>query len=142
LFGGLPNTSFSQNVGLVAMTGVMSRHVVTMGAVFLILCGLVPKFGAVIASMPITVLGGGVIIMFGMVTASGVRMLSEVDWNSRNMVIFALSLSVGLGLQLAPEALQHLPDTVRVLMTSGLFPAAVLSIVLNLVLPKDLDGKS
>ena len=142
LFGGLPNTSFSQNVGLVAMTGVMSRHVVTMGAVFLILCGLVPKFGAVIASMPITVLGGGVIIMFGMVTASGVRMLSDVDWNSRNMVIFALSLSVGLGLQLAPEALQHLPDTVRVLMTSGLFPAAVLSIVLNLVLPKDLDRKS
>ena len=142
LFGGLPNTSFSQNVGLVAMTGVMSRHVVTMGAVFLILCGLVPKFGAVIASMPITVLGGGVIIMFGMVTASGVRMLADVDWNSRNMVIFALSLSVGLGLQLAPEALQHLPDTIRVLMTSGLFPAAVLSIVLNLILPQDLDDKS
>lgn len=141
LFGGLPNTSFSQNVGLVAMTGVMSRHVVTMGAVFLILCGLVPKFGAVIASMPITVLGGGVIIMFGMVTASGVRMLADVDWNSRNMVIFALSLSVGLGLQLAPEALQHLPDTIRVLMTSGLFPAAVLSIVLNLILPHELDDK-
>ena len=142
LFGGLPNTSFSQNVGLVAMTGVMSRHVVTMGAVFLILCGLVPKFGAVIASMPITVLGGGVIIMFGMVTASGVRMLSEVDWNSRNMVIFAVSLSIGLGLQMAPEALQHLPDTSRILMTSGLFPAAVLSIVLNLVLPTDLDAKT
>lgn len=139
LFGGLPNTSFSQNVGLVAMTGVMSRHVVTLGAVFLILCGLVPKFGAVIASMPITVLGGGVIIMFGMVTASGVRMLADVAWNRRNMVIFAVSLSVGLGLQLAPEALQHLPDTLRVLMTSGLFPAAVLSIVLNLVLPEHLD---
>jgi xanthine permease len=139
LFGGLPNTSFSQNVGLVAMTGVMSRHVVTMGAVFLILCGLVPKFGAVIASMPITVLGGGVIIMFGMVTASGVRMLADVVWNRRNMVIFAVSLSVGLGLQLAPEALQHLPNTVRILMTSGLFPAAVLSIVLNLVLPEHLD---
>lgn len=139
LFGGLPNTSFSQNVGLVAMTGVMSRHVVTLGAVFLILCGLVPKFGAVIASMPITVLGGGVIIMFGMVTASGVRMLADVAWNRRNMVIFAVSLSVGLGLQLAPEALQHLPDTFRVLMTSGLFPAAVLSIVLNLVLPEHLD---
>jgi uracil-xanthine permease len=139
LFGGLPNTSFSQNVGLVAMTGVMSRHVVTLGAVFLILCGLVPKFGAVIASMPITVLGGGVIIMFGMVTASGVRMLADVAWNRRNMVIFAVSLSVGLGLQLAPEALQHLPNTLRILMTSGLFPAAVLSIVLNLVLPEHLD---
>jgi xanthine permease len=142
LFGGLPNTSFSQNVGLVAMTGVMSRHVVTMGAVFLILCGLVPKFGAVIASMPITVLGGGVIIMFGMVTASGVRMLADVNWDRRNMVIFAISLSIGLGLQLAPESMQHLPDTLRVLMTSGLFPAAVLSIVLNLILPTDLDAKT
>ena len=139
LFGGLPNTSFSQNVGLVSMTGVMSRHVVTYGAVFLILCGLVPKFGAVIATMPITVLGGGVIIMFGMVTAAGVRMLSEVTWNRRNMVIFAVALSLGLGLQMAPEALQHLPQTLRILMVSGLFPAAVISIVLNLALPQDLD---
>jgi NCS2 family nucleobase:cation symporter-2 len=139
LFGGLPNTSFSQNVGLISMTGVMSRHVVTLGAIFLIACGLVPKFGAVIASMPIMVLGGGVIIMFGMVTAAGVSMLSDVKWNRRNMVIFAISLSVGLGLQLAPEALQHLPPIAKVLMTSGLLPAAALSIVLNLLLPQDLD---
>lgn len=139
LFGGLPNTSFSQNVGLISMTGVMSRHVVTLGAVFLILCGLVPKFGAVIASMPIMVLGGGVIIMFGMVTAAGVSMLSDVTWNRRNMVIFAISLSIGLGLQLAPEALQHLPPIAKVLMTSGLLPAAAISITLNLALPQELD---
>lgn len=139
VFGGLPNTSFSQNVGLVSMTGVMSRHVVTLGAIFLILCGLVPKFGAVVASMPIMVLGGGVIIMFGMVTAAGVSMLSDVKWNRRNMVIFAISLSVGLGLQLAPDALQHLPATLKILMTSGLLPAATIAIVLNLALPEDLD---
>ncbi|MDP2261526.1 MAG: nucleobase:cation symporter-2 family protein [Hydrogenophaga sp.] len=139
IFGGLPNTSFSQNVGLVSMTGVMSRHVVTMGAIFLILCGLVPKFGAVVASMPIMVLGGGVIIMFGMVTAAGVSMLSDVKWNRRNMVIFAISLSVGLGLQLAPDALQHLPATLKILMTSGLLPAATIAIVLNLALPVELD---
>lgn len=139
LFGGLPNTSFSQNVGLVSITGVMSRHVVTLGALFLILCGLVPKFGAVVASMPITVLGGGVIIMFGMVTAAGVSMLADVKWNRRNMVIFAISLSVGLGLQLAPEALQHLPATLKVLMTSGLLPAAAIAISLNLLLPQELD---
>jgi len=71
LFGGLPNTSFSQNVGLVAMTGVMSRYVVTCGAVFLIIAGLLPKAGAVIATMPSAVLGGGVIVMFGMVAAAG-----------------------------------------------------------------------
>ncbi|MEE4346900.1 MAG: solute carrier family 23 protein, partial [Paracoccaceae bacterium] len=67
IFGGLPNTSFSQNVGLISMTGVMSRHVVTIGAIFLIVCGLVPKFGAIVSTVPINVLGGGVIVMFGMV---------------------------------------------------------------------------
>jgi xanthine/uracil permease len=84
-------------------------------------------------------LGGGVIIMFGMVTAAGVSMLSDVNWNRRNMVIFAISLSLGLGLQLAPEALQHLPRMAQVLMTSGLLPAAAISIILNLVLPQELD---
>ena len=142
LFGGLPNTSFSQNVGLIAMTGVMSRHVVTIGAIFLILCGLVPKVGAVIRTIPIEVLGGGVIVMFGMVVAAGVSMLSDVDWNRRNMVIFAISLSVGLGLQLEPGAVQHLPDTARILMTSGLLPAALIAIVLNLALPHELADEA
>jgi len=142
LFGGLPNTSFSQNVGLIAMTGVMSRHVVTIGAIFLIIAGLIPKFGAIIRTIPIEVLGGGVIVMFGMVVAAGVSMLSDVDWNRRNMVIFAISLSIGLGLQLEPGAVQHLPDTLRILMTSGLLPAALLAIVLNLLLPQELADES
>ncbi|NSY41036.1 uracil-xanthine permease family protein [Leisingera sp. ANG59] len=137
-FGAFPNTSFSQNVGLIAMTGVMSRHVVTCGAIFLIICGLIPKVGAVIRTVPIEVLGGGVIVMFGMVVAAGVSMLSDVDWNRRNMVIFAISLSIGLGLQLEPGALQHMPDTARILLTSGLLPAALIAIVLNLLLPQDL----
>ncbi|ATF19410.1 uracil-xanthine permease family protein [Phaeobacter gallaeciensis] len=142
VFGGLPNTSFSQNVGLIAMTGVMSRHVVTIGALFLILCGLVPKVGAIIRTIPIEVLGGGVIVMFGMVVAAGISMLSDVDWNRRNMVIFAISLSIGLGLQLEPGAVQHLPDTLRILMTSGLLPAALIAIVLNLLLPQELASES
>ncbi|MGJ8545678.1 MAG: uracil-xanthine permease family protein [Sulfitobacter sp.] len=139
VFGSLPNTSFSQNVGLIAMTGVMSRHVVTIGGLFLILCGCMPIIGAVIRTMPEHVLGGGVIVMFGMVAASGVNMLSDVNWNRRNMVIFATALSVGLGLQLVPEALQHLGQTAQVLLTSGLLPSAVIAIVLNLALPEDLD---
>ena len=150
LFGGFPNTSFSQNVGLIAMTGVMSRHVVTIGAVFLIVCGLVPKVGGVIRTVPIEVLGGGVIVMFGMVVASGMSMLADVVWDKRNMVIFAVSLSIGLGLQLevlnvppgAPNALQHLPDTLRILGASGILPAALLAIVLNLVLPTPLSEDS
>ena len=139
IFGGLPNTSFSQNVGLIAMTGLMSRHVVTIGAIFLIVCGFIPKIGAIINTVPINVLGGGVVVMFGMVCASGVRMLADVNWNRRNMVIFAISLSIGLGLQLEPSALQHLGDTAQILLTTGLLPAATLAIILNLVLPEEIE---
>ncbi|HMO06919.1 MAG TPA: nucleobase:cation symporter-2 family protein [Paracoccaceae bacterium] len=139
VFGGLPNTSFSQNVGLIAMTGVMSRHVVTIGALFLIFGGLIPKVGAAINTVPINVLGGGVVVMFGMVCAAGVNMLSDVRWNRRNMVIFATALSVSLGLQQVPEALQHMGRTAQILLTSGLLPAAAIAIVLNLALPEDLD---
>lgn len=142
LFGGFPNTSFSQNVGLIAMTGVMSRHVVTCGAIFLIICGLIPKVGALIRTVPIEVLGGGVIVMFGMVVAAGISMLSDVAWNRRNMVIFAIALSVGLGLQLEPDAVKYLPDTLRILMTSGLLPAAFIAIVLNLILPTELADEA
>ena len=139
IFGGLPNTSFSQNVGIVSMTGVMSRGVVTIGAIFLIICGFVPKIGAVVSSMPIEVLGGGVILMFGMVVSAGVSMLSTVNWTRRNMMILATSMSVGIGLQAVPKSMQHLPDTLGMLMTSGLLPVAVLAVVMNLVLPEDAE---
>jgi len=111
-------------------------------ALFLIACGLLPKVGAVITTVPIEVLGGGVIVMFGMVVAAGISMLADVHWNRRNMVIFAVSISVGLGLQLEPGALQHVPDTPRVLLTSGLLPAAFLAIVLNLLLPEELADEA
>ena len=140
IFGGLPNTSFSQNVGLVAMTGLMSRHVVTIGAIFLIICGFIPKIGAIIQTIPIEVLGGGVIVMFGMVVSAGISMLSDVTWNRRNMIIFAISLSIGLGLQFEPKAVQYLPDTLKIMMTSGLLPAALIAITLNLMLPEELTG--
>ena len=139
LFGGLPNTSFSQNVGLISMTGVMSRSVVTLGALFLVACGLIPKVGAVVAAMPISVLGGGVIVMFGMVVSAGINMLSDVHWNRRNMIILAMSLSVGLGIQAVPKSMQHLPDSLEMLMVSGLLPAAAISVILNLLIPKDID---
>ena len=139
VFGGLPNTSFSQNVGIVGMTGVMSRSVVTLSALFLIVCGLIPKVGAVVAAMPISVLGGGVILMFGMVLSAGVSMLSSVNWSRRNMMILATSMSVGLGLQQVPKSMQHLPDWLEMLAVSGLLPVAILAVVLNLVLPEDAD---
>ncbi|WP_353228535.1 nucleobase:cation symporter-2 family protein [Novosphingobium sp.] len=141
IFGAMPNTTFSQNVGLIAITGVMSRHVVTVGAVFLVLCGLAPKIGAIITTIPIEVLGGGVIVMFGMVASAAVSMLSGVVWNQRNMLIFGVALSISLGLQLEPGAVAHVPETLRVLLTSGVLPAAFIAVVLNLTLPVRLPGE-
>ena len=137
LFGSLPNTSFSQNVGLIGMTGVMSRHVVSIGAVFLLIAGLIPKVGAIVAAMPLPVLGGGVIIMFGMVVSAGLNILAEVDMTRRNMVIIAVSLSFGLGLQAVPMALQFLPATFKILLGSGLLPVAFIAFVLNLLIPQE-----
>ena len=137
VFGGLPNTSFSQNVGIVGMTGIMSRHVVTIAGIIMIICGLLPKIGAVIASMPLPVLGGGVIVMFGMVAAAGMNVLTEVKMNRRNMIIIAVSLAFGLGLNLVPSAVQYLPGVVKVLATSAVAPTALMAVVLNLVLPED-----
>lgn len=139
LAGALPNTSFSQNVGLIAITRVMSRHVATIGAIFLIVCGLIPKVGAIISTVPIEVLGGGVIVMFGMIASSGMKMLADVDWNTRNMMIFAISLSLGLGLMQVPEAMQHMNGTAKALLGTGLLPAAVCAIVLNLIVPEQSD---
>ena len=139
VFGGLPNTSFSQNVGIVGMTGVMSRHVVTIAGVILVICGLLPKIGALIASMPLPVLGGGVIVMFGMVAAAGMNVLSEVKMTRRNMVIIAISLTAGLGLNLVPTAVQYLPGIWKTLATSAVAPTAFLAIVLNQILPQDME---
>lgn len=141
LFGAMPNTSYSQNVGLVALTGVMSRHVVTIGAVFLIITGLIPKVGAAVAAIPNAVLGGATIIMFGMVASAGLKILNGVKMDSRNMAIVGISLGVGLGLQAVPESLQYMPETAKILLTSGLLPTAFLAILLNVVLPKNKEEK-
>lgn len=136
-FGGLPNTSFSQNVGIVGMTGIMSRHVVTIAGAIMVICGLVPKIGAIIASMPLPVLGGGVIVMFGMVAAAGLNVLSEIKMSRRNMIIIALSLSIGLGFNLVPSAVQYLPGIWKTLATSAVAPTAFLAIILNQILPDE-----
>ena len=137
VFGGLPNTSFSQNVGIVGMTGIMSRHVVTIAGAIMVMCGLIPKIGAIIASMPLPVLGGGVIVMFGMVAAAGLNVLSEIKMSRRNMIIIALSLSIGLGFNLVPSAVQYLPGIWKTLATSAVAPTAFLAIVLNQIIPEE-----
>ena len=136
-FGALPNTSYSQNVGVVAFTGVMSRHVVTIGAIFLVLAGLIPKLGAVVSAMPHAVLGGASIVMFGMIAAAGVKLLAQEELNRRNMLIIAISLTFGIGLPLAPKFVQYFPTQLAVIMESGIVPAGVFALIMDRILPRE-----
>ncbi|WP_166351627.1 uracil-xanthine permease family protein [Phytoactinopolyspora limicola] len=140
VFSALPNTSFSQNVGLVAFTGVMSRHVVSIGAGFLILAGLFPKLAAVIAAMPPAVLGGAAVVMFAMVGAAGVRLLAEARLDRRDLLIIAVSVGVGQGMAAVPELVAIAPEQLRVLLETGIVPAGFLTVTLNLILPGRSGG--
>ncbi|WIX32374.1 nucleobase:cation symporter-2 family protein [Salinicola sp. JS01] len=135
LFGGFPQISFSQNVGLVAFTGIASRFVVAIGGAFLIVAGLVPKLGATVSAIPAAVLGGAVVIMFGMIASAGVKMLSHATFDKRNMLIVGVSLAVAIGLPAQKGLYAAAPEQIGVLIDSGLIPGAIVSIVLNLVLP-------
>ncbi|WP_303853751.1 uracil-xanthine permease family protein [Salinicola salarius] len=136
LFGAFPQISFSQNVGLVALTGVASRFVVAIGGGFLVLAGLIPKLGALVSAIPAAVLGGAVIIMFGMIASAGVKMLSRAAFNKRNMLIVGISLALAIGLPAQSGLYEGAPQQIGVLLESGLIPGALASIILNLILPK------
>ena len=139
LFNAMPNTSYSQNAGLVAFTGVISRHVGTIAGVILILMGLFPKLGGVIAAMPESVIGGAAIIMFGLITSAGIKLVAQSEMNQRNLLILGLSLSFGIGMSLLPQFVAHIPDfgiSLKLLLTTGLIPAGMLAFVLNATLSK------
>jgi len=139
IFNAMPNTSYSQNAGLVAFTGVISRHVGTVAGVILILLGLFPKLGGIIAAMPDSVIGGAAIIMFGLIAGAGIKLISKSEMSQRNILILALSLSFGIGLYAFPEFVAHIPDfgiKLKLLLTTGLIPAGLLAFILNATLPK------
>ncbi len=139
LFNAMPNTSYSQNAGLVAFTGVVSRHVGTVAGVILILMGLFPKLGGIIASMPESVIGGAAIIMFGLIASAGIKLIAREKMNQRNLLILGLSLSFGIGMSLLPQFVKHIPDfgiSLKLLLTTGLIPAGMLAFILNAVMSK------
>ncbi|MDS0222787.1 purine permease [Haloarcula sp. S1AR25-5A] len=132
----LPNTSFSQNVGLVNFTGVASRYVAGIGGVVLLALGLVPKVGAVVSAMPDAVLGGGALILFAMIFSSGARLITQnVELDHRNSTILAMSMALGLGVAFRPEILQNFPSEVQTLFGSALVTGGMAALVLNVVFP-------
>ncbi|MBN8557752.1 MAG: purine permease [Proteobacteria bacterium] len=134
IFNTFPYTSFSQNVGLVAVTGVKSRFVCVAGGVILITLGLLPKMAALIESLPTVVLGGAGIVMFGMVAATGIRILGGVDYthNRNNALIVAISIGVGMIPLVAPKYLQWMPHAIHPLIESGIVLASIAAVLLNL----------
>ena len=138
VFGVLPNTSFSQNVGLVTMTKVVNRFALATGAVFLILCGLFPKLSALISIMPQSVLGGAAVMMFSSIVVSGIGLITKEKMTVRNTTIVSVALGLGYGLGANSGVLAGLPQSVQLIFGgSGIVPAALVAIVLNIVLPKE-----
>jgi xanthine permease len=133
LFNTFPYTSFSQNVGLVGVTGVRSRYVTVAGGIILVLLGLIPKLGAIVAAVPVFVLGGAGVVMFGMVAATGIRILSQVDFrtNRHNLFVVAISLGFGMIPLIAPNFFDALPHALKPLLDSGIVLATISAVALN-----------
>lgn len=144
LFGCPPITSFSQNIGLINMTGVVNRFTIATGAICMILAGLLPPIGNFFATLPESVLGGCTIMMFGTILTSGIQMISKAGFNQRNVTIVALSLAVGIGFTSGTEAdIWHIfPQIVQDVFAGNCVAVVfVVSIVLGLILPKDMEIK-
>ena len=139
-FGSLPNTSFSQNVGLVNMTKMVNRFAVSIGAGILICAGLFPKIGAIISIMPQPVLGGAAVMMFANIVISGINLLTKEPLDGRNATIVAIALGLGYGIGSTAAVQSFMPTWMTYIFGgSGIVPAALLAIVLNIVLPKDKE---
>ena len=134
-----PFSSFAQNIGVISLTGVASRHVVTVMGVLLIFAGIFPWFGALIVSIPSPVLGGAGLMMFAMIIAAGIQMLDKVERSKRNGLIIAISIGCGLAVTTRPELLDKLPSFFKEIFGSGITVGSVLALVLNLILPQDKE---
>lgn len=134
-----PFSSFAQNIGVISLTGVASRHIVTVMGVLLVFTGIFPWFGALIVSIPSPVLGGAGLVMFAMIIAAGIQMLDKVERSKRNGLIIAISIGCGLAVTTRPELLNKLPSFFKEVFGSGITVGSVLALVLNLILPEDKE---
>ncbi|AVD82925.1 permease [Pseudomonas sp. SWI6] len=140
LFNSFPYNAFTQNTGLIALSGVKSRYVVAAAGAIMVLMGLFPKLGALIASVPTPVLGGCAIVMFGMTTVAGIQELSRVRFEgTRNGLVVAVSVSIGVLPMSMPALFEHVSGPLKLVLESGIFLAAVSAIVLNLLLNREAE---
>lgn len=141
VFGCLPITSFSQNVGLISMTKVINRFTIFTGCIIMVLAGFFPMFGALLATLPDAVLGGCTLMMFGNIVISGLQMIAKCGFTQRNITIAALSLSIGLGFTQVPEIFAVFPQIIQNVFAENCVAVVFLvSVIMNLVLPKDMEA--
>jgi xanthine permease len=142
IFNAFPYTTYSQNVGLLQLSGVKTKNVIYTAGAFLVLLGLVPKIGALTTIIPTPVLGGAMVAMFGMVVAYGIKMLSKVDFASQeNLLIIACSVGMGLGVTAVPELFAQMPSSIRILTDNGIVAGSLTAIALNMVFNVFKDSK-
>ncbi|MBH8599206.1 nucleobase:cation symporter-2 family protein [Thermoactinomyces sp. CICC 10523] len=135
MFNSFPYTSFSQNVGLVALSKIKSRSVIVSAGLILMVLGLLPKIAAITTVVPNAVLGGAMVPMFGMVITSGIRILSTVDFKqNENLLIVACSIGIGLGISVVPAVFKEIPESIRVIVDNGIVIGSLTAIILNLIL--------
>lgn len=137
LVGSFSNTSFSQNVGLISLTKVASKHVAVMAGILLVCLGLFPKLAGVINGIPQPVLGGVGLVMFGMVAAAGIKTLSRVELTDRNLLIIATSMALGLCVTFRPDFIGQLPEALQMIFSSGISTGTIVALILNLLLKED-----
>ena len=134
LFGAGPNTAFSQNVGLITLTKVASRHVMVVAGIILTMLGVFPKLSALISVMPSPVLGGVGVIMFGLVAAQGIKTLSSIKLGDRELLIISVAFALGIGVTVKPEILNGLPEALKMILSSGISTGTLAALILNIVL--------
>jgi xanthine permease len=139
-----PYTTFSQNVGLLQLSGIRSKRPIYWAAGLLMAMGLLPKVGALVTIMPTAVLGGAMVVMFSSIAVQGIKMLLKVDFSdNHNLLIVAISLGLGLGVSVYPTIFQALPSELQLFLENGIVIASISSVLLNLIFKgkKGLDEK-
>lgn len=140
IFNTFPYTTFSQNVGLLQLSGIKTKRPIYWSAILLMIMGLLPKIGAIATIIPTPVLGGAMLVMFSMISVQGIRMLFNVDFSDeRNILIVALAVGMGLGVSIYPGIFQFLPKTIQLFLGNGIVVASITSVLLNVIF-KGKDG--
>ncbi|WP_036818659.1 solute carrier family 23 protein, partial [Photobacterium sanctipauli] len=134
VFGATPFSSFSQNVGIVSITGVASRHVVAVTGVIMLFAGMFPKLGGLVVTIPSPVLGGAGLVMFAMIISAGIGILSRINFTKRNMLIIAVGVASGMSVTVRSEILTYMPDSLQVILGSGITTGSLVALALNIML--------